>query len=324
MEKVTIIIPVYNAEKTVSKCIDSILNQTNKNYQVLLINDGSKDNSLKVIKEYEKNYPEQIKVISKENEGVVATRNLGIELCNTKYIMFIDNDDYIDKDYVDKFLSAIVERKDKMVLGGYRRTTKDKILCEVTPKNDLWSKYRIITPWARIYDCEFLKREKIKYKPISIGEDIYFNMSLYAKTDNISSIPYIGYNWFYNTESVSNTTHKGLNKVVSLIELLNEVKKINKKKNEDPFIQYFYYKQVVWYLLYSGRKATKEEFLQEYQNLNNWLKENNIKLRLPFTSRKIKSETIKTKLIISIFHWIEKLHLMKLFASVYCRGDKNV
>ena len=78
MEKVTIIIPVYNAEKTVSKCIDSILNQTNKNYQVLLINDGSKDNSLKVIKEYEKNYPEHIKVISKENEGVVATRNLGI------------------------------------------------------------------------------------------------------------------------------------------------------------------------------------------------------------------------------------------------------
>ena len=151
------------------------------------------------------------------------------------------------------------------------------------------------------------KKEKIKYKPISIGEDIYFNMSLYAKTDNISSIPYIGYNWFYNTESVSNTTHKGLNKVVSLIELLNEVKKINKKKNGDPFIQYFYYKQVVWYLLYSGRKATKEEFLQEYQNLNNWLKENNIKLRLPFTSRKIKSETIKTKLIISIFHWIEKM-----------------
>ena len=109
MEKVTIVIPVYNAEKTISKCIDSILNQTNENYQVLLIDDGSKDNSLKVIKEYEKNYPKKIKVISKENEGVVATRNLGIDLCKTKYIMFIDNDDYIDKDYVEQFLSAITK-----------------------------------------------------------------------------------------------------------------------------------------------------------------------------------------------------------------------
>ena len=65
MEKVTIVIPVYNAEKTISKCIDSILNQTNENYQVLLIDDGSKDNSLKVIKEYEKNYPKKIKVPSR-------------------------------------------------------------------------------------------------------------------------------------------------------------------------------------------------------------------------------------------------------------------
>ena len=73
MEKVTIVIPVYNAEKTISKCMDSILNQTNENYHVLLIDDGSKDNSLKVIKEYEKKYPKKIKVISKKNEGVVAT-----------------------------------------------------------------------------------------------------------------------------------------------------------------------------------------------------------------------------------------------------------
>lgn len=324
MEKVTIVIPVYNAEKTISKCIDSILNQTNENYQVLLIDDGSKDNSLKVIKEYEKNYPKKIKVISKENEGVVATRNLGIDLCKTKYIMFIDNDDYIDKDYVEQFLSAITKRKDKVVLGGYRRTTEDRIIHEESAKDDLWTKYRIITPWARIYDADFLKQENIKYKPISIGEDIYFNMSIYAKTNQISSIDYIGYNWFYNTESVSNTTQKGLNKKVNPIELLTEVKKINEKKADDPIINYFYYRYMVWYLLFSGKKATAKEFIKEYEKLSTWLTENNIKLRLPFTSKKIKSEPIKNRLSISIFHLIEKLHLMKLFAKVYCRGDKNV
>lgn len=81
---------------------------------------------------------------------------------------------------------------------------------------------------------------------------------------------------------------------------------------------------MVWYLLFSGKKATAKEFIKEYEKLSTWLTENNIKLRLPFTSKKIKSEPIKNRLSVSIFHLIEKLHLMKLFAKVYCRGDKNV
>lgn len=81
---------------------------------------------------------------------------------------------------------------------------------------------------------------------------------------------------------------------------------------------------MVWYLLFSGKNATTKEFIKEYEKLSNWLKENNIRLCLPFTSKKIKSEPIKNRLSVSIFHIIEKLHLMKLFASVYCRGDKNV
>ena len=103
MNKVSIIIPVYNSEKYISKCLDSVLNQTYKNIEILVINDGSKDNSIDILREYEKK-DDRIVVIDKENEGVAKTRNQGIKKATGDYIMFIDNDDFIDEDYVETYL----------------------------------------------------------------------------------------------------------------------------------------------------------------------------------------------------------------------------
>lgn len=144
MIKVSIIIPVYNSYEKIDKCIESIVNQSYKNIEVLLINDGSQDKTLLKLRKYEKKYS-FIKVIDKENEGVSKTRNLGIKKSSGKYIMFIDNDDYIDKEYVEVYLKAIEEFDGDVVIGGFRRVDYNgkekyrKIL-----KNTYWSRYTLL------------------------------------------------------------------------------------------------------------------------------------------------------------------------------------
>ncbi len=99
---VSVIIPVYNAQEGIKQCMDSLLNQSFTDFEIILLNDGSTDNSLEVIKKYAADN-DFIRVIDKENEGVAKTRNKGIQLANGKYIVFIDNDDFVDSDYLERF-----------------------------------------------------------------------------------------------------------------------------------------------------------------------------------------------------------------------------
>lgn len=106
-ELITIIVPIYNSEKYIERCIKSLINQTYKNTEIILVDDGSKDNSLKICKEYAKQNL-RIKIIHKDNEGVSSARNKGIKNSNGKYILFIDADDYIEANALEE-LSKIIE-----------------------------------------------------------------------------------------------------------------------------------------------------------------------------------------------------------------------
>ena len=98
--KITIIIPVYNAEKYLHRCFESILNNGYENLEIIPVNDGSKDNSQKIIDEYKEKYPNIFFPIIEENQGIGMARNNALEKATGDYIMFIDNDDFIDKDYI--------------------------------------------------------------------------------------------------------------------------------------------------------------------------------------------------------------------------------
>ena len=108
--KVTMVIPVYNSEKYVGRCLKSVLEQTYKDVSILVINDGSTDNSQQIIDEYAKKYKNIIS-IEQKNMGVAKTRNKAIQMTNTEYIMFMDNDDYIDKDYIETLLKNAEDGK---------------------------------------------------------------------------------------------------------------------------------------------------------------------------------------------------------------------
>lgn len=106
MYKVSIIIPIYNVEQYLAQCLDSVINQTYKNIEIICVNDCSLDNSFRILDEYSKN-DKRIKIINRENNGgLSAARNTGLDNASGKYIYFLDSDDWIDLDYIEKMLNA--------------------------------------------------------------------------------------------------------------------------------------------------------------------------------------------------------------------------
>lgn len=120
--KVSVIIPVYNAKKYLRECLDSVLNQTHKNVEIIAVNDGSTDNSLQILMEYQKQ--KNIKVISQTNGGVCAARNKGIEFATGNFIMFLDSDDFIYPKAIELLLSDILTYNANVSAGGMKTTNK--------------------------------------------------------------------------------------------------------------------------------------------------------------------------------------------------------
>lgn len=123
--KVSVIVPVYNVEEHLPRCLDSLVNQTLQNIEVIILNDGSKDNSQKIIDEYKSKYPCIIKAHAKENTGVADTRNIGISMAKGEYIAFVDSDDHVALDMFEKMTKKAYETGAEVVVCRYTRYRKD-------------------------------------------------------------------------------------------------------------------------------------------------------------------------------------------------------
>lgn len=323
MKKVSIIIPIYNSSSYIEKCVNSVLKQTYKNIEIILINDGSTDNSLDIIKNISSKN-NNVKYYTQKNSGVAKTRNRGIKYSNGDYVMFIDNDDYIDSNYVENFVKELDDDTD-YIIGGYRRVDlKGNTLYSKKFKNTPWSYYMFVTPWGKIFKKEFLIKNNIEFLPVKMGEDIYFTALSISYSNNRKIINYIGYNWLDNTESVSNTIHKKNNSQNNedlLFLFDNILKKSNKnyiEKNKT-IIKYFFIKTIIWYIMYSGKGSNYQDTYNNYKDLINWITnkfKNAYKGIITFNP---KGEAIKTKLIIKLFIILDKIHMLKFFLKIYCK-----
>ena len=134
MPKLSIIVPVYNVEKYLDKCLDSILNSTYKDFELIVINDGTKDNSEQIITKYLENeeYKDKIIYISKENSGLSDTRNLGMSKATGDYIAFVDSDDYIEPNMYETMMNKALEKDFDIVASDvrlvYENSDKEKVL----------------------------------------------------------------------------------------------------------------------------------------------------------------------------------------------------
>ena len=323
-EKVSIIIPVYNARNTIARCIDSLLRNCVSNIEIIAINDGSLDGSLEVLQRYEAMYPETMRIYNQDNEGVARTRNSGIKYATGEYVMFVDNDDYVDLNYIARFVAEIEKTKADIVMGGYRRTDGNQTLWEVRLASTEWAKYMVMAPWAKIYRRSFLVSNELAFLVNNIGEDVYFNLLAINLTDKITTFRYCGYNWFYNTNSVSNTKQKSIKNEIDVVRLLdscyrrlNEFGVLEKKENEFWFIRY-----IIWYLLFIGRKSDPAQMVTEYRKVFSWLRERfpefrrnrNISLRRP------QGDTLRNRALVYLFMLLHRLGLIPLLFRFYCIG----
>ena len=159
--KVSIIVPVYNMEKRLNKCLDSIINQTYKNIEIIVINDGSKDNSLDIIKSY---HDDRIKIINQDNQGISVARNNGIKASSGDYLCFVDSDDYIETNMIDELVNKISIDKSDIVV------------------------------------CDYYMFDETNKKVMNVGYDGLFGGSLYDNPNMIRDIDYAPWNKIYKKE----------------------------------------------------------------------------------------------------------------------------
>lgn len=319
--KVSIIIPVYNSEQYLHRCFKSILENNYNNLEVIVVNDGSPDNSQAIIDEYVEKYPDIFVSIVEENQGIGMARNNALEKVTGQYIMFMDNDDFIDNDYIITHVNALKENDYDMVLSGYKRVTDDKELFSVHLEDYPWTRYISIAPWGRLYKASFLKNNDIRFLKTKIGEDVYFNLQTNTLTENIKILDYAGYNWYHNNVSVTNTISnkiKGIN-IVQLLDthygILKEKNSIN-EKNYD-LLQIYFLLLIIQFLQWLSSNLTFRELSSEYNKFFEWMKNHFPKYKKVKCWRLTKGDRIKIRLIIKVFMLAHKIGLGKLMVYVY-------
>lgn len=266
-ELISIIVPIYNVEKYLRRCIDSIRNQTYKELEIILVNDGSKDNSGKICDEY-KNIDSRIIVIHKENGGLSDARNKGIEMAKGKYIVFIDSDDFIELDMIESLYTNIKEYNVKIaVCGVYRVKGNEKQPYQKKYEKKLFSKKEALLKiidetndfrvWApnKLYASDLFKN--VRYPKGKIYEDVG---TTYKLIDLVDKIIYIGapkYNYFVREDSITKSesfNEKELNRIEMCEEMCTYVEdKYSDLKNEFEFFKITQYIAVINVMIKSNK-----------------------------------------------------------------------
>ena len=211
MKKFSIIIPVYNVEKYIKKCIDSIMNQSFKDFEVIVVNDGTPDNSIELIKDY------PIKIINQKNQGISVARNNGVKHAQGEYLIFIDSDDWIEKDLL-KELNKSTKNSPDVIRFQIQETYEDKESLKFIEEPfsnksgeeafSLISKYHFVeNAWCYAIKSEYYQKEKFSFKKGTIHEDFGLMPLVIAKAKKVNSISYIGYNYFQRQGSIMNNAN---------------------------------------------------------------------------------------------------------------------
>lgn len=216
-DRISIIIPVYNTEKYLSRCFDSIILQTYKDIEIIIINDGSTDNSLSIIRDYEKK-DNRIIVIDKENEGVSSARNMGIEQATGEYIMFCDSDDSVHPQWCEYMLEQIKRYPADLISCRYLMVADMEMIssqgidCRDSEPATYYDLFLLGTSgsvWNKIYRISVIQDNSIRFRSgLPIGEDVHFNIEYAKYIDNYRLVSDDLYYYTDNPDSAKHKWHK--------------------------------------------------------------------------------------------------------------------
>ncbi len=244
MDLISVLIPVYKVEKYLPKCLDSICRQTYTNIEIICVNDGSPDNCLAILEKYQMQ-DSRIQIINKKNGGLPSARNAGLDVAQGKYICFVDSDDYIEKNMVEKLYRASQKYNSEIVICGANIFPKDKeadwwIKASLTPQDNHYPKFEpnilfkesgaIPFIWRTFIKKELIDRINFRLdESIHIGEDLAAQFRLYPEAQGITMISDKLYNYqWYRTDSLMNTlVYENISKKVEahikLVEHIGQV-----------------------------------------------------------------------------------------------------
>lgn len=234
--KISIIVPVYNAEKTIRRCLDSIINQTYKNIEIVIVNDGSLDSSMDICKEYVK-YDDRIILINQDNRGVSSARNTGIEVSTGDYIQFVDADDEIKKNMCLEMLNTLEANELDCVICGMERnfcinnkiiknyiSIDDKIIDNVSQDDyfiEVYTANYLNAPVNKLYKSSIIKKNKILFEiGISLGEDLLFNLNYFKQVKKYAVLSKTYY--VINEENNHSLTRKYNDNKIIFLEIIHK------------------------------------------------------------------------------------------------------
>lgn len=215
MNRVSIIVPMYNMESKIKRCLDSLLLQHIEGLEILIIDDGSTDNSINIIKDYQRKFPNRISYIYKENSGVADTRNFGIKSATGEYILFVDADDYIEFDLLQQLEKYINEGIDlikfKLRRVDENRKEIEKVNGPVFSKISGEEAFNILvfsdilldSPCVYLIKRKFFLDNNLEFRTGTEHEDFGLIPLIILKADKVVSIPFYGYNYVQTTGSIT-------------------------------------------------------------------------------------------------------------------------
>lgn len=204
MDKISIIIPCYNMEKLVGKCIESIKNQSYTNFEAIFVDDGSQDRTKEIIEEKIKD-DERMKYVYKENGGLSSARNFGLDMIDSKYVCFIDSDDYVEKDFLMELYNSLIENGSDMSVCYFNRVYENKTeLNKFT--NVFYNLVRFPAAWNKLYKTSLFKENNIYFPHGKWFEDLGTFPKLYMMSSKkISIVKKPLYQYIQNPTSITHT-----------------------------------------------------------------------------------------------------------------------
>lgn len=279
--KLSIVIPVYNVEKYILKCLESIFSQPFQDFEVICVNDGSTDNSLAVLQSFK---DDRLIVIDKKNEGSGVARNTALAIARGEYVFFVDGDDWIEENSLQKMIDE-AERlhtdvlifgglscyEDKKQSGGYSvdklpKKYLNRVFSAEDIKKDVF-KFPS-TAWTKLYRREFLQKNDIKFQEIKVGQDQlpFFHSMITA--ERIALFPENLYCYRKNRKGAVTAVKKKKNSspiyvFYAVEEILQKTGKIDNYK--DIFVKHYFSKATSW--LGKFQEDLKSEYFEEYSKL---------------------------------------------------------
>jgi hypothetical protein len=276
---ISIVVPVYNVEKYLKECLDSLVNQTLDSYQIIIVNDGSTDSSLDIINEYKNNYNDLIKVIDQKNGGLSSARNSGIKFAEGKYLAFIDSDDFVEIDMYKKMIDIAEKEICDVVLCDiefYWGNKEDKnfIMKGLRNNNEEIKKRALLSPlfaWNKIYKKEYFDKYKIAFEKGVWYEDLEVTTFLLASATKIGYLNETMVHYRQREDSIMGTTSIRVKEIYHVLERVyrrfeaNDL--LNKYYNE---IEYLFIEDLLLYGQY--RLLKLDDFKQAHKESKVFIK----------------------------------------------------